>query len=286
MASTIRGPFYNKFTTTTCADCTRAIQRGETIYTARQRSTNEDLKAGNPPKRALAYHKACFEQMHHQQQQQQQQQETTATTTEIDGEEFKPVSNQTQTYDLVALIAGAVAPVVKAELDGALSAKLNIEEIAALVDAAVSKRLTTKIEVYDHKTKETRVVDGQHKSFTSLIEALVDGEHVYLHGPAGTGKSTAAQKAAEVLGLEFGMISLNLQTSDTRINGFVDANGVVRDTVFTRAYKSGGLFCIDEMDNASGNMLTALNSATANGHMACAEGVIQKHADFRLPSSS
>lgn len=96
----------------------------------------------------------------------------------------------------------------------------------------------------------------------------------------GSGKSTAAQLSAEALGRHFGYISLTVQTMDSRLLGFMSPVGKYIETEFFRCYTKGGVFCIDEMDNASGNLLTALNSCLENNQAAFPCGVMKRHKDF------
>jgi midasin (ATPase involved in ribosome maturation) len=101
----------------------------------------------------------------------------------------------------------------------------------------------------------------------------------------GSGKSTDAKHAAESLKREFGYISLNPQTPESRLLGFIDANGKYRATVFFKLYTEGGVFCIDEMDNASAALLTTLNSLLENGLGAFPHGVFERHKNFIVVST-
>ena len=42
------------------------------------------------------------------------------------------------------------------------------------------------------------------------------------------------------------------------------------------------MFCIDEADNASGSLLTTMNSALENGHAAFPDGMVKRHPNFVL----
>ena len=113
-----------------------------------------------------------------------------------------------------------------------------------------------------------------------LLYLLSKRHHVYLYGGPGGGKSTAAKQAADALGIQFGYISLNPQTPDSRLMGYMDATGNYRETLFHKLYRDGGVFCIDEMDNASASLLTTLNSCLENGHGAFPNGMIPRHENF------
>jgi hypothetical protein len=80
--------------------------------------------------------------------------------------------------------------------------------------------------------------------------------------------------------MQFGTLSLNPQTPDSRIVGFIDANGNYRKTLFYDIYKDGGVFVADEMDNSSPSLLTTFNSAIENGFMAFPCGLVRRSPNF------
>lgn len=124
-----------------------------------------------------------------------------------------------------------------------------------------------------------------HKCYPTLLYFLSRRRHVYIYGPMGSGKSHAAQQAAEALGLDYAYVSLNPQSPASLLTGFIDAQGRYVRTKFRDCYENGGVFCIDELDNSSPSLLTTLNSALANGHSAFPDGMIERHANFVLVST-
>jgi hypothetical protein len=155
-----------------------------------------------------------------------------------------------------------------------------LADMAATLEKIALQSRTLSIEV---KSAETvRRIDGAHESMPELLYILSKRHHAYLYGGPGSGKTYAAKQCSEALGLDYGYISLNPQTPDSRLLGFMDANGNYRETVFYNLYKNGGVFCIDEVDNASPSLLTTLNSALENGHAAFPCGMIERHKDFVL----
>jgi hypothetical protein len=158
----------------------------------------------------------------------------------------------------------------------------EVESLRSLVTA--SKPLSIRVE---REGSEPVTIDGAHASMPRLIDRIQRRKNVYLYGLPGSGKSTAARMAATALGLEYGYISLNPQTPDNRLLGFMDLNPggdapIYRETVFFRCYTKGGVFCIDELDNASASLLTTLNGMIENGHGAFPCGVLPRHKDFVL----
>ena len=104
-----------------------------------------------------------------------------------------------------------------------------------------------------------------HHVNTALARVALQADvPVWLHGEAGSGKSTTGEVAAATLGLDVRSISLGPTTSKADLLGYRDATGEYHDTGFRRMYEDGGLFMFDEIDNAHPSILTILNSAVAN----------------------
>lgn len=190
----------------------------------------------------------------------------TATTTAANG-------------DFLGGLAIALAPYLEGKL------KTQASELSAELEAKIQAAVSTAskvIVVKNEITGEVKNVGRQHEEFEKLIMLLQLGENVYLWGSPGSGKSTALINAAEALGMKHGYISLSAQTAESRVLGYMDANGNYVATEFYRCYTEGGVFVIDEMDNASANLLTALNSALENGTAAFPCGNRPKHKSFML----
>jgi MoxR-like ATPase len=113
-----------------------------------------------------------------------------------------------------------------------------------------------------------------------LTELVAIRENVYLWGEAGSGKSTAAKTIADGASLPFYYLGLQAQMTESRLMGYMDANGNYVQSDFYKAYSSGGIFLLDELELASGNLLGSLNGALANGHASFPCGLVARHADF------
>lgn len=118
-----------------------------------------------------------------------------------------------------------------------------------------------------------------HYKTESVIKALAAGVNVYLHGPAGSGKTTIAQKAAEAFKVPF-YFAAKVE-SEYLLLGFKDAHGNAVRTQFRDAYENGGVFLFDEMDASAPAAIVALNAALANGVCPFPDGIIPRHADFK-----
>src|SRR4051812_33732676 len=108
---------------------------------------------------------------------------------------------------------------------------------------------------------------------------------VWLHGPAGTGKSSAAKYAADVAGLDYYEVNLSgamtsAITGKDRLKEFVESEAM-------QAFEHGGLLCLEEFSAAHPSVGTALNTmlATAVGSTysnAAAGRKYVRHPNFRV----
>lgn len=123
----------------------------------------------------------------------------------------------------------------------------------------------------------------QHRTFSTLLKicgaSLRNGNRIipWVYGPAGTGKSTAAENVAKALSLPY--YSLGKTLAKFEILGFINTSGY-QSTEFRNAYENGGVFCADEMDAWSAEAIVALNGALANGHCAFPDKSVKRHKDF------
>lgn len=111
-----------------------------------------------------------------------------------------------------------------------------------------------------------------HHAFPTLLELVASGQHTYLPGPPGTGKSHAAEQVATALGWEFASLSLGPTTPESRLWGGRDANNNFHEPDFVRLARhamehpdGGAVFCLDELDNGHAGIIATANSAMANG---------------------
>jgi len=177
---------------------------------------------------------------------------------------------------LPAVIAAAIAeylPEKKSAVDEVKVREMIAEEIA--------KQRPAKLEI-KKPDGEMIVTDRQHELFPVLLQWANLRLNVWLHGPAGSGKTMAARKAAEGLGLQFRHTSLCEQTTKSELAGRLDANSKYQRTGFRECYESGGVFLLDEIDRGRGNTLSWLNAAIENGDCEFPDGPIKRHEDFIL----
>lgn len=197
------------------------------------------------------------------------------TWNRVNGEKFHPgcVPETTKTRTRSAGPKETLNKLIEELMGG-----INEENVRRIIQEELGNRNIVEVRTPD----SVKLMDGVHERFEHLLYLISKRHHVYLWGPPGGGKSTAARQCAESLGWNYGYISLNPQTPDSRILGFIDATGSYRTTLFRKIYEDGGVFCIDELDNASASLLTTLNSALENGHGAFPDGLIKRHDNFVL----
>ena len=101
-----------------------------------------------------------------------------------------------------------------------------------------------------------------------------------LIGPAGSGKNHSISQITNALSLH--MYYTNNASNEFKLTGFIDAGGNYRDTEFYKAFKNGGIFFLDEIDNSDPSALIVINSALANGYMAFPHEMVERHPNFRM----
>lgn len=130
------------------------------------------------------------------------------------------------------------------------------------------------------KTKE----GFYHERYDDILVQTQMDEPVMLIGPAGSGKNVAVSQVADSLGLH--MYYTNNASNEFKLTGFIDAGGNYQETEFYKAFKNGGLFFLDEIDNSDPSALIVINSALANGYMAFPNETIERHKDFRIVAAA
>ena len=171
----------------------------------------------------------------------------------------------------------------------------NLEEsIADKLDERLNEKLeeyTSNIQIpaiHIIKLNDTvlcQTKDGfYHERFEQILSQVQLDEPIMLIGPAGSGKNVAVSQVADTLGQH--MYYTNNASNEFKLTGFIDAGGHYRDTEFYKAFKNGGIFFLDEIDNSDPSALIVINSAIANGYMAFPHETIDRHPDFRIVAAA
>lgn len=147
----------------------------------------------------------------------------------------------------------------------------------SIVELAAEKRVT--IDIREADGTELRTLEGaQHKALPDVLAALGAGVHVYLVGPAGTGKTHLAGQAAEALGRAFYICGAMLTKHE--VTGYQDANGRYVSTAAREAYENGGILLWDEVDSSMPAALVAVNAMLANDRYTFPDKTVERHPDF------
>ena len=127
--------------------------------------------------------------------------------------------------------------------------------------------------------KETKVEHKVNPAFERCNRYFKDGMHLFLHGPAGSGKNVLAEDFAKAYDLQFYYINTCYTKYD--FVGFIDANGKFIDTAFTRWIKNekGGLLMIDEICTSTAEALNPINSLLSNGYITLSDGKLYNMTD-------
>jgi len=180
-------------------------------------------------------------------------------------------------------LAGAIARAVQGRLNlpvpVAPEVSLDEDRVRAIAGEVVASSPAARVElvVPDRPAVD---VTGEHEAFGSLVHLMALRLHVWLVGPAGSGKTWGAERAAAALGLSFNAISVGEQTSVYQLMGHRTPDGSYARSLFRESYENGGVFLVDEVDAGNANVLTCLNAALANGACAFPDGMVKRHADF------
>lgn len=164
---------------------------------------------------------------------------------------------------------------------GKSEAAAEVEELKKQLDEAKNAGAGSIINVVvDGKKTTTKTESVLDPNFENILHLVAAHENVYLYGPAGSGKNTIAEQIAEALGVEF--YYQNTLVTKFDISGYKNAQGEYEETPFYKAWKNGGLFFADELDNSTAEAIIALNAALANGYYTFPNSgeKVAKHPNF------
>ena len=148
---------------------------------------------------------------------------------------------------------------------GKAEAAAEVESLKKQIEEAKNAGTGSVINgVVDGKKTTTKTEQVLDPNFANILKLVAAHENVYLYGPAGSGKNTIAEQIAEALGVEF--YYQNTLVTKFDVSGYKNAQGEYEETAFYKAWKNGGLFFADELDNSTAEAIIALNAALANGY--------------------
>lgn len=154
---------------------------------------------------------------------------------------------------------------------------LDEERVIQLIEERAVKTHVVEIHKPDG---EVKTVEGAHFQFPTVMQTIAAGVNLAAVGPAGSGKSTIFEQAAEALELDYYFTGAVQQ--EHKIMGFIDGHGVYHRTQFRDAFENGGVFVMEEFDGSGARAMLAINNASANKWCDFPDGKIAKHKDFVL----
>lgn len=189
------------------------------------------------------------------------------------------VSTDSLKDSMLGLLMDGAQHRVAAEVDVIANKQFDVwkDRLQPIIDEATSNR---RVEVVTPDASHVIAAGRMHRNFEKLLKMIAQRWPIMLVGAAGTGKTYAAEKAAEGFGLPFYAMSVGSQTSKTDILGYMSANGDYVRTLFRDAYENGGVFLMDEIDAGNSNVLIVINAALSGTFCPFPDGMVQKHPDF------
>ncbi len=217
----------------------------------------------------------------------------TATDDAIIVETKADTTKEEEAAALLPVLAKALNPFLdlrhhgptKADLDAFRDRIQNdFENLAAELRDNQKQIHVTRVEITQDQGATITDAGIQHKLFPRLVKMLSARDHknhrlnIWIAGPAGTGKTSAAEHAAHGLNLDFA--STGALTDSYKVFGFISpGTGLYVPTPFRRIWENGGVFLFDDCDGSDPAVLVELNNALANGGCTFPDGYVKRHPD-------
>tara|TARA_R100000458_G_scaffold30850_1_gene28275 strand:+ start:3407 stop:4492 length:1086 start_codon:yes stop_codon:yes gene_type:complete len=160
------------------------------------------------------------------------------------------------------------------------------------MDQAIEEAQIPPIEVPVYQEgKHTITIDGHVNPQIQKIATVMQlGIPVCLFGGSGTGKTTLAKQASEILNLPFYCQTVTSGMPESALLGRhkLTADGGMEyiDTPFLKAVEEGGVFLLDEFDAIDENCALAINNLLEFGYlnlpMRDEKPVVQAHPNFKF----
>ena len=156
-----------------------------------------------------------------------------------------------------------------------------------IIEKAKGQFVTYQVKVGNKKARKLSGIPP--KQFKKLLSLAKNRINILMVGPSGCGKTHVAGMIAESFGLRYAAQSCSVGVSESSFTGWLlptgdkgQFNHIV--SAFLDMYENGGVFLIDEMDNADPNLLVFLNMALANDKFFLPQRwknpEVKRHPDF------
>ena len=179
-------------------------------------------------------------------------------------------------------IAAAVAVLADALADMSATA-LDETRVGELIAAALTDYQAPEsrivIDITSHNGVVVQSISNAHEALPGILRNLVVGNHVFLVGEAGSGKTTLAEHAANALDRTFVVVSALLTKFEAI--GYNDVKGDYVTTALVEAFVNGWVWIWDESDASLAPAVVAINAMLSNRWYTLPSGeTVERHADF------
>lgn len=266
-------PFVARYFSGTCANCGKAMNPGENLTVA-----GRGRPSRNGTGKRTYRHVDCGRPM-----------------TPMQGPQTPPAIRREALPTVADVVeAPPEIPVDNSEL-AAIRAEIAEMKADTARQIAEAKRAAVKsivLNVNNGDRTHTIDVGIQHENFPMLCELMAGldpaDRNVWLTGPAGSGKTTAARKLAEALGLGDRFYFVGAIDSPYKLTGFVDAQGKYNATAFYQAVKFGGVFLFDEVDGSLPGAVLEFQAFLATGYATFPDdpNPVQRHPECYIVAAA
>lgn len=155
------------------------------------------------------------------------------------------------------------------------------------------KEVRDRVDTLEHLVKRTQTFEVNnngvahkttglaHFKFAQLLKLATalpsDRRNIWITGPAGSGKTWAAEQLANTLGLEYRF--LGAIDTPYKLSGYLNPQGEYVTTAFREIYENGGVILLDEIDGSSAGALLEINAATAGNWASFPDKMVRRHKD-------
>ena len=167
------------------------------------------------------------------------------------------------------------------EIAASTARELANQAISEAISAAkkiVEENLPRRIELKNGHSTTILDAKPRHRVFDSCLKWLHRGKHIYLVGPAGTGKTFLFHQLGEALARPVTVLGQAFSKYD--FSGFTSPTGQYIATQLRVAVEEGHLLGLDEIDMSAAPAIGFLNSLLANRYVAFPDKVVEAHKDF------
>lgn len=179
---------------------------------------------------------------------------------------------------------GSFDALIDARIDAAVrsgKAGVDDEQVREIVKD-FADNLAPKVTRFEYKDREpVEMPEGtHHKALPDVLDVISAGFYPWVVGPAGTGKSTLAKQAAEIMGQNLYELPCSMDMNRSAVQGFIDANGTVHSTAVRDAVMGEDGLLVDEADSCHPGVFTVMNNMLASKRATFCDGTYDKPEGF------